>query len=179
LSAASSLEYLHLAYLSKPVSERVIYRKIGKSRPTRLVVLGLGNGELARRMIRMASRFSPGKQVTFTGIDLFEMRTGGAAVLSLRDAYRLLCPHGAKIRLVPGDPQAALATAANSLLDTDMVVVRADQDADRMRTAWFYVPRMLHAASTVLIEQGEPAEFRTLDRREIEGLARARVRTAA
>jgi len=38
---------------------------------------------------------------------------------------------------------------------------------------------MLHAASTVLIEQGEPAEFRTLDRREIEGLARARVRTAA
>ena len=48
LSAASSLEYLHLAYLSKPVSERVIYRKIGKVRPTRLVVLGLGNGELAR-----------------------------------------------------------------------------------------------------------------------------------
>ena len=51
--------------------------------------------------------------------------------------------------------------------DTDLVVIRADQDPAALERAWFYLPRMLHEKSVVLIEQpgaeGQAATYRVLD----------------
>jgi hypothetical protein len=176
LSAASLTKYLYLAYLSKPVADRVIYRKIQKLRAGHLVGIGLGDGDRARKMIQLAARCSRRRQVQFTGIDLFELRPASLPRLSLKAAHRLLSPLGASVKLVPGDPFSALATTANSLLDTDLVVIGADQDRVSIERAWFYVPRMLHTESLVLVEEPDTEDqrgsYRILDFSAVEQLAR-------
>ena len=57
-----------------------------------------------------------------------------------------------KIQVIPGDPLSALARSANGLQSTDLLVIAADQDTQSLANAWFYVPRMLHDKSLVLLE---------------------------
>jgi hypothetical protein len=177
LSAASQLKYLHLAYFSKPVADRAVYRTIRNTCAGHLVGIGLGSGRLAGTMIQLASEFTRRDQVRFTGIDLFELRPATAARLSLKQAHSLLTPLKARVRLVPGDPFSALARAANTLLDTDLVVIRADQDAASLERAWFYLPRMLHEESVVLLENpgsdGQSGTYQSLDLDAVRKLASA------
>ena len=177
LSAVRLIKYLHLAYLAKPGADRVIFRKIRKTRAGHLVGIGLGDGDLARKMIRLAAQHTLRKRVRFTGIDLFELRPGDASGLTLKGAHRLLKQTGARVQLVPGDPFSALARTANALLDTDLVVIRADQDTAALQRAWFYLPRMLHEHSLVLIErpaaEGQPSSYQVLDWRAVGQLAEA------
>lgn len=177
MSAASQLKYLHLAYFSKPAADRAVYRTIHDTCAGRLVGIGLGCGRLARTMIQVASQFTRRDRVQFTGIDLFELRPATAPGLSLKQAHSLLTPMKAAVRLIPGDPFSALARAANSLLDTDLVVIRADQDAASLERAWFYLPRMLHESSVVLLENsgrdGQSATYQSLDLAAVRSLAGA------
>ncbi len=177
MSATRLLKYLHLAYLAKPIASRAIFRTIRKIRAGNLVGIGLGDGQLARKMVLFAQQDAARPQVQFTGIDLFELRTECRDSLSLKQAYRLLHATGARTRLVPGDPFTGLARAANSLLDTDLVVIRADQLGEAMDRAWFYVPRMLHEHSLVMVEQvgrdGQTASYDLLDRQAVQRLADA------
>jgi hypothetical protein len=175
LSAASLTKYLYLAYFAKPVANRAIFRTLQQSRAGNLVFLGLGDGELAGKMLRFAQQQAARPQVRFTGIDLFEMRPAGSEGLTLKQAYQAFHHSGARIRLVPGDPLTALARTANTLLETDLVLVRADQLGDAMDRAWFYLPRMLHPQSVVLIEQldanGQTSGYQRLDVAAVERLA--------
>jgi len=167
LSAASQLKYLHLAYFAKPVADRIVYRKIRNTRAGNIVGIGVGSGILARKMIQLASDFTARPQVRFTGIDLFELRSNAIGTLSLKQAHRFFAPLKARIQLVPGDPYSALARIANSVPDVDLVVVRGDQDQESLERAWFYLPRMLHENSVVLVEQvnadGQPVRYDELD----------------
>ena len=128
-------------------------------------------------MIEVAGLNAAAGEVCYTGIDLFEARPHeDARGLTLRAAHRLLKPTGARIRLVPGDPLTALSRVANTLTGSELVVISADQDADSLGRAWFYLPRMLVRDSLVLMEvpggpDGEPA-IRSIDRDEIDRLAR-------
>jgi hypothetical protein len=58
---------------------------------------------------------------------------------------------------------------ANSLTGTDLLIVSADQQGESLDRAWFYVPRMLHDASVVLVEDadGGATTFRQLAKSEI------------
>ncbi len=50
-----------------------------------------------------------------------------------------------------------LTRVANSLLQTDLLIVSGDQGDGGLGDAWFYVPRMLHGGSLVFVERGENA----------------------
>ncbi len=159
MSAASLLKYCYLAYAAKPAAERRLYRIIRRQRAGRIVELGIGDTVRAQRMIAVSGRYRGQEEVSYTGIDLFEARPEEHSALSLKQAYKQLTPSGARLKLLPGDPYSALARSANSLLNTDLIIIGADQDADSLERAWFYVPRMLHGNSTVLIEHvGEQPE---------------------
>lgn len=163
MSAASLLKYCYLAYVAKPVAERNIYRLIRRQRVRRIVELGIGDASRAQRMIAVSQRYQGDTEVSYAGIDLFEARDEDRPLLPLKRAYKLLTPAGARLQLVPGDAYTALARAANSLLGTDLLIISADQDDASLRRAWFYVPRMLHENSTVLVEHigdGPDAESR-------------------
>ena len=187
LPRTSRLRFLYLSYLSKPVADRLIYRLIPRRRVLKIVEFGVGSGQRAIRMIQAAAYFTTPEQVQYTGIDLFEARGDPTRPgLALKEAHRLLKATDARIRLLPGDPFSALARAANSLADTDLVIISADQDPVSLARAWFYLPRMLHSGSQVyqayqeeVRDPNQAVALRLVPLAEIHSLAAARSRRAA
>jgi hypothetical protein len=188
VSAASRLKYYYLAYASKPKTERFLYRAVRKSRAARIVEFGLTSLTRSRRLIEAAQRYAPGGNVSFTGIDLFE---SGAIVPAAADAdrqsligvFRTLRPSGASLRLLPGRLGTVLTDVANTLTDTDLLLIGQSVADDDLEPAWFYLPRMLHAGSLVLRERISPNEpdatFERVPLSQIQAQAGHRRRSAA
>ena len=170
MSALSKLKYFKLAFLSKPKCDRLVYKSIAKHRYESIVEVGIQSLERTKNMLRVAQKFGIGGQIKYTGIDLFDGRPEGELSLPLKTVHQSLKPLGAKIQLAPGDPLQALNRIANSHLRTDLIIVSPETDATALEQAWFYVPRMLHANSTVLIRspQDPLGPFQTVSRLEIE-----------
>ena len=172
----SRLKYFYFAYFSKPAPVRKLYRSIVRRRIARILEMGLTSPRQSRKLIEVAGLLRPVGDVSYTAIDLFELRPAGTeAGVSLRLAYRELASTGARIRLIPGDPYTALARRANDLLDRDLIVISAEQDPEALARAWFYLPRMMHA-NTVVFQQlsgnGSPQPvYREVSREEIVRLA--------
>ena len=167
---------LYLTRFSKPASLRPLWRQVCKRRPRNIVQIGMAQGHLSFPLLKVAARYHAAEEIHFTGIDLFEARPAEAPGLSLKEAHRKLRERGVQVKLLPGDPFSALARKANELTGTDLILISADQDADSLARAWFYVPRMLTPDSLVLVEQpstddGDP-QYTPLARTEIERLAR-------
>ena len=122
--------------------------------------------ERALNLISLALRVPTDKPIRFTGIDLFEARPNDAS-FSLKHAHQLLQGQGYEVRLVPGDPAAALARCANDLRGTDLIVVSADA-ASQVMTVAHFLNRMLHKDSQIWVEQAgdfrvlRPADLRSL-----------------
>ena len=176
---AGRLRSLYLAYFSQPKQYRSLY-KLLRSKPLRRITeVGVGQ---AQRTLRMLELCPPTEDTAYTGIDLFEARQNGdGPVLPLKAAHSLLATTGAKIRLVPGDPFSALARTANALARQDLILISADQDRESLAKAWFYVPRMLHETTTVLLEEpaGDATVLRSVGHEEIAKLAGAKGKRAA
>ena len=182
MSAGTLLKYGYLAYLSRPVADRTLYRVIHHLRPQSIVEIGIGEAMRTRRMIDLALIHRSADEVRYTGIDLFEARPAGSPGLPLKAAHTLLKTLPLKVRLVPGDPFAALSRAANTLLGTDLLIVSAGHDPESLARAWFYVPRMIHEASQVFVEEPRPkleqTQFRLVSREEIEKRAASQLRVS-
>ncbi len=179
MNHTSFLKFAYLTLLSKPAHERALYKAIRRTRPLAIVEVGVGLAVRASRMIAVAGRYRPGEKIRYTGIDLFEARTQLGAGMPLKHAHTLLKATGAGIRLIPGDPLSALARSANGLQSTDLLVIAADQDTQSLTNAWFYVPRMLHDNSLVLIEDvsGPQPRYRLLTSEQVDKLARGTAST--
>lgn len=156
---ASRLKYLYLAYFSKPATDRILYWAMARSKVQRILEIGLTDAARTMRLISVAHRYLKGEAVRYTAIDLFEARPKESPGLALKDAHKLLKATGAQVQLIPGDPVSALARSANSLQNTDLVLISSQVDDSQLSGAWFYFPRMLHAGSAVYREKraGEPA----------------------
>ena len=173
----SRIRTLYLSYLSKPSGDRLIYRTIARQRVQSILEIGVGVGQRASRMIEMAGRFHPTGEIRYVGIDPFESRTAmdGPGV-TLKMAHRLLHATGAQVQLIPGEPFAALSQTANSLGQIDLMVVSSRVDPRQLAQAWFYVPRLLHERSAVLLEKllpGGDTSVRLATGDEIETLSAA------
>lgn len=175
------LRYWYLGYLSKPAVDRPIYRVIRKSRRAKVLEIGMGLAIRSTRMIELAQE-SSGKQVEYTGVDLFETRgDSDPGHLTLKQAYRLLQRTGASIRLMPGDAYGALAELANKIGPQDLIVISADSNAESLQRAWFYIPRILHPKSLVVLEEktaGRSA-FKAISRTQITNWSREATRRRA
>jgi hypothetical protein len=173
-SLRARLRCSYLAWFGKPAELRTLFRHERKHRPTRILELGIGAGQRAAKLIEVAAAMSRGGEIRYTGIDLFEMRKPEDGLgMSLKLAHRQLASTGAKVRLVPGDPLTALARTANSLGAHDLVLIAADQDRASLEKAWFYVPRLLDATSTVFEEKVENgvSQWRVVPADEIKRLS--------
>ena len=154
MSVPKQIKLIYKAYLSHPASDRLVFKTIRRLRARRIVECGIGTTQRARQIIETAQIVSPNDNIYFTGIDLFEARTAADGPgVSLKLAHRQLSATGAKIQLIPGDPLSAFAQAANSLSNTDLLIISARQNPSKMAEVWFYVPRILHEGSVVLEEE--------------------------
>jgi hypothetical protein len=180
----SRLKYLYLAYFSKPIGDRVVYRAIGRRKARKILEIGVGPSSRTLRMIDLARRGGGGEAVRYVAVDLFEARAAESTRgLSLKETHRLLKPTGAQVQLIPGDPAQALARSANALQNMDLVLISADHTEQSLSGAWFYLPRMLHATSQVFLEsrlpEGPSTSLKLLTAAEIEALAGAHRRRKA
>ena len=171
------LRTTYLSYFSSPASDRLIYQTICRQKVRSILECGIGIGGRAVRMIEMARLASPGVEIRYAGIDRFEGRSAADGPgVSLKMAHRLLTDTHAKVRLIPGDSATALAQVANTLSNTDLVVISARQNTPALATAWYYLPRILHPGSQVLLETSRPGgriELRRIPPPEIVTLAAA------
>lgn len=175
MSIVSGLRYVYLAWFSQPKGARALYRLVAKKRVASVLEIGLVDVRRSVRLLELAARRA-GEGLRFAAIDQFEMRPPEhGSPLPLKEAHRQLRGTGAQARLLPGDPYSALARGANGLGTFDLVIVAACQNDDCLARAWFYVPRLLHERSQVLLEQvdesGKLTGYKTLTRAEVETLA--------
>lgn len=150
VSAASRLQYTYLAYLSKPKGERKLYRAIREHQPVRIVELGLRTIERTLHLIQVAQRFAGDQRIEYTGFDMFEARPSTQTALPLIVAHRQLKTTGARVKLIPGEPALNLRGAANSISQTDLLLICGSLVETELQDSWHYIPRMLHETSLVL-----------------------------
>lgn len=170
MAAANWFRYVKLAHLSRPHANRQLYRLVKRDKIYRIVEIGISNLSRAVSLIEVAQRFAGDQKIWYTGIDWFEARPKNLTPLSLKEAYRVLRATDAKVRLVPGSFATSLATAANSHPNTGLILIGPDVSEAELAGAWFYVPRMLGATSTVLSEHRTAdghSEFTALMRSQI------------
>jgi hypothetical protein len=154
LPILSQLRSLYFRYFSKPQSDSPVYKAIRRHAARKIVELGIGNGRRALRMIEVAKTTSPGHDICYIGMDMFEGRSeSDGPRLSLKAAHQLLRRDGVRVQLVPGNPPESLVRVANSLLKIDLLIVPAEMDSPASSRVWFFVPRMLHQRSVVFVER--------------------------
>jgi hypothetical protein len=175
VAAASRLKALWLSWFSQPKCDRPLFRAVAKRRPARIMLMGLGDGIRAQRLISLATRDHSADQVEFIGIDRFDSRPAEIPHFSLKQAHVLFRATGVRVKLIPGDPREALARAANSISGVELVVIAADQDPESLAQAWFYLPRTLSPECLVFREEksSEGTQLKPLPRLELERLASA------
>lgn len=155
MSVTRLLRSSYLLYFSQPAGDRVLWKAISKCGVRSIVELGIGFSGRTKRLLEVAGWKEDTRPMRYTGIDLFEARPAGQPGISLKEAYAEFRLPDVKIQLVPGDPNMALRRVANSLTDTDLLLVSLNQERDSLTAAWNWVPRMLTDSSLVFVE--EPA----------------------
>ncbi|MFC1757316.1 hypothetical protein ACFL2H_00920 [Planctomycetota bacterium] len=159
-------KFLYLAHFAKPKSDRAIFRAIKKRRVTKIVEIGLRDKDFTTNVVRASLKYCGDSKVSYTGIDLFESRPAGQTSFFLKDMYKSLSGNQLKVRLIPGDPMIGLSRFANTLTETELMVISSDVDVEAMEQAWFFVPRMLSDDASVFVcssTEGTPtAELLTL-----------------
>jgi hypothetical protein len=175
LSILSQIRLIYSCHLSKPKSNRPVYRAIRQCHAQKIVELGVATGQRALRMIEVAKLSSPGQEIHYIGVDPFEGRAeSDGPGLTLKAAHQLLRCDGVRVQLVPGNLADALVRVANSLGKVDLLIVPAALESPSFARAWFFVPRMLHERSLVFIDQtleNGQTLLETKPRCEIEVLA--------
>jgi hypothetical protein len=183
VAAANWFRSIYLAHFSRPKGNRQLYRLVKREEVCRIVEIGISDVARTISLIELAQRNVADGKVFYTGIDFFEARPTSNQVLSLKDAYRVFRATGATVRLVPGAPAPSLASAANALQNTDLILFAPDVTEADLAGAWFFVPRMLHADTVILNEgrdgNGQPAFARVTRSQVAEWAGRDGARRAA
>jgi hypothetical protein len=181
LRLAITARYLYLSYFSKPACDRSLYRAIKQRKPRKILEIGLVSTERTLRMLDFAQRLSAGEALRYSAVDLFEARDKSLAKLSLKEVHKELKAAGIQPQLIPGDPAGALARSANSLPETDLILISAANDDASLAAAWFFFPRMLHAGSLVLrqVADGDGTVLQPVLADQIRQLAGSNRRRAA
>ena len=152
MSAGSLIRSTWLLYFSQPAPDRFLYKAVKGKSIRSVVEIGIGSGLRTQRMLEVLAWRQHERPLRYTGIDLFEARPHDQPGLSLKRAFHELRKGGVQLKLVPGKPYEALIRVANGLAGTDLLLISADQDAESLRYAWTYIPRMLHTGSLIFQE---------------------------
>lgn len=180
MAVGDLFKYARRALFSKPTPERQLLRLAKQHAIRRVVEVGVESIESTTQLLGELVKQAKGETVKYTALDLFDARPDGAPKMSLVGAYRGFVATGAKVRLTPGALAGSLASEANSLADTDLLLLSREASDEALAHAWYYVPRMCHPGTLVLRRvDGEdadsPGEWRTIPLDEVA--ARASQRT--
>lgn len=170
---SETLRYWYLAFASRPSSDRMLFRLIKRRRPARIVEIGLGDLARSLRMVRLAQAVRD-SVIVYAAIDAFDLRGDQLPVLPLKSAYRQLKATGANVRVLPGDPYAALSQKLHLVRNADLLLIAAHVTDRELERAWSYLPAAMHASTAVYRETALPTgarAWRAMERQAIDKLA--------
>lgn len=170
---------LWLTRFSRPAGERPLWRHLLRTPPQRILEVGLGTLVRTERILGLVGPTSAGGPVQYVGIDRFESRTpSDPPGVTLKAAHQRLTAL-AKVQLVPGSADSALARVSNHLGVFDLVLVSADEDPKPLERAWFFVQRLVRPTSTIFVEPSRGRPWEPLDAAGLEALASRTVQRRA
>ncbi len=179
LNWLSRLKSFHLRYLSKPKSDRILFRLVHRHACRSVVEVGLTDLTRTVKLLQGATWSRSERPVRYTGIDSFDAREENQPPLTLKEAHRRLSAGSWKARLAPGPGRFVLRRLANELAETDLLLFSSHERLEEDDDTWYYIPRMLHESSIVLVEtvsaEGD-ARFQRVSVEEIERRAEAAAR---
>lgn len=158
MAVGDLFRYAVRAFFSKPTPERQLLRLAKQHTIRRVVEVGVESVDSTAQLLDVLVKQAKGEPVKYTALDLFDARPQGAPTTPLVGVYRRLVSTGARVRLTPGDLAASLAAEANSLADTDLLLLSREASDEALAFAWFYVPRMCHPGTLVLRRTDAEAE---------------------
>lgn len=177
MAVSGFFKYARLALFSKESSERQLIRLVKKQQTRRVVELGISSLERTTELLTQAAKTSPEAKIQYSGFDFFEERPSSLESLSLIETHRTLAKSEIAYRLTPGSPSDGLAAMANSLPDTDMLLISDLISDAQLEPIWFYLPRMCHPGTIVLRKASKPQEnqeapeWETISLTEVDRLA--------
>lgn len=169
---------LWLTRFSRPAGERPIWRHLLGNRPQRVLEIGLGTIARTERMLALVGT-TPTGPLQYVGIDRFESRSpADPPGVTLKQAHQRLTTL-AKVQLVPGNADSALARVSNHLGVFDLVLVSADDEAKHLERSWFFIQRLVRPTTTILVEPSRGATWEHVDAARLEALASRTVQRRA
>lgn len=164
------------ALFSQPTPERQLLKLAKSSHSLRVVELGIESLESTSKLLKQIASQPSGEEASYTGFDAFDERAASDPRLSLIDTHRELSATGVSVRLQPGGPTAGVPALANSLQDSDLVLISLGTSDRQLESAWFFLPRMCHPGTLVLRrtageEPDSPGQWTPLPHEEINRLA--------
>jgi hypothetical protein len=137
---------------SKPAGERVILRHALATPPRRILELGLGTLVRTERLLEVVGAAVPTGEIQYVGIDRFESRAPtDPPGVTLKQAHRRL--HAlARVQLVPGNIDSALARVTNHIGTFDLILISADNDERHLSRSWFFLQRLSTPRTTTFVE---------------------------
>ncbi len=175
MSFRETLDTFRLCWFSKPKAERPIYKFLRQHPARSILELGLNTEERTLSLIRLMRRLSPGQEIRYVGIDLFDARPNHLPRLTLKQIHQVTQKSGAAARLIPGDAISGMVRCVNQIQNIDLVIISADQDVEQMSKAWSHMPRILSPQGTVFLSHGKSsidvASVERLTSQQMEALA--------
>lgn len=151
LTGVQFLRQIYLTRFSDPAQNRDIYREFFRRRPASLFVFGVDSPELVQELIGLMREWHPTERVRLALLDPFDARPATSPKLTLRETNARFAELPLRLTLHPGDPAFTLPRVANQLGAADAILISPTIDADAFASAWYFLPRLMHA-TTVLIE---------------------------
>lgn len=184
MAVGGFFERARRAFFSKPTPEQSLL-KLVKGQPIhRVVELGIESLETTAKLLAQLDKQAGGERLTYTAIDPFDERPADTQPLTLAETYRQLVATGARLQMTPGRLAASIATQANSLADTDLLLLSSQATDEALDTSWYYLPRMCHPGTLVFRrhdgqEADDPGDWLPVTLEEIAARAGASDRRLA
>ena len=172
-------KYAKLAFFSKEAGDRQLFRLIKSQKSLRFVEFGIESLERTTKALSLAGDYAKQSKVQYAGFDPFDARSNGADSLSLIDAHRELSKLEASVRLVPGLISSGVQAMANTLLDTDMILIGQSVSDEALEPIWYYLPRMSHPGTQIIREDASEGAWNQIPLEEVSRLASVSRRAAA
>lgn len=184
MAVGGLFNYARRALFSKPTPERQLLKTLRQEPIRRVVELGVDSQEATAELLTALVKKAGDEPIDYTAIDPFDVRSTDLEPLSLAGCYRQLVATGARVQLKPGEIAPGVATHANSLADTDLLLLSRRTTDAQLGPAWFYVPRMCHPGTLVFRRhEGEtaedPGEWRPISLEAVSAQAGAATRSRA
>lgn len=184
LTGVQFLRQIYLARFSHPAQNRDIFREFYRRKPASLFVLGVDSSTLVQELTGLMREWHPTERVRLALLDPFDARPASSPKLTVRETNARFAELPVRLTLHPGDPACTLPRVANQLGTADAILLSPSIDADAFSSAWYFLPRLMHATSVLIEGSGGAAEvsYKAVPAEEVSRRANgsvAKIRRAA